>query len=196
MGYRQNNPNYRQGGFEGFGSGGLAEILQLIMSGHQPQGPQPIFMPQRPDRQLNRGPGPGNDTPYVIGGGPGGTYEDEVYPGDYNPGSILMGLGRLLGGASNVLPIPYGGLIGRGLQAGGRQLGGGQDFDGPPELVNTPVPRSVVGGGWDHLFRGDSEFFWNSIQPGVRNRIGGSYRDSMDPYGAFLGSGGWGTQLY
>lgn len=195
MGYRQNNPNYSGGG----DLSGLAAIMPLILAGHQGQ---PGGASQQPTggspRNITRDEGFTNPTPYVIGGGRGGTYSDEVYPGEYGAGNILSLLGRLIGGASNVLPIPYGGLIGGAMQRGGNALGGGQQLEGPPQSVQTPIPRSVVGDGWEHLFRGDSEYFWNSHQPNARGPGawrwgGGGAGGSGLNGGAFRGSGGWGA---
>jgi hypothetical protein len=195
MGYRQNNPNFQQAP-----AGGLFEqLLPFLLSGGGGGGAQQGgFESNRPDsgRLTSRDPGMGNNTPYVIGSGPGGTYEDEVYPGEYGAGNMLSLFGRLLSGASNFLPIPYGGLIGGGAQRLGNQLGGGQQIEGPPENVQTPVPRSVINDGWENLFLGDSEFFWNSIQPNVRRGAGGGGSRGEGSTGVFRGSGGWGLPYF
>jgi hypothetical protein len=198
MGYRQNNPNFQQAP-----SGGLFEqLLPMLLAGQSGAPSQPASDPQGGPAtrgMMGRDPGYSNNTPYVIGSGPGGSYNDEVYPGEYGAGNLLSLLGRLIGGASNVLPIPYGGLIGGAMQRGGNMMGGGQQLEGPPQSVQTPVPRSVINDGWENLFLGDSEYFWNSIQPNARAgawRYGGGGHSGGLNTGAFRDSGGWGALAF
>lgn len=211
MGYRQNNPGFRGGG----GNSNLFEmLLPLIMSGGGGAA-QGGFESQRPDtgRLTTRDPGMGNNTPYVIGGGPGGEFTDfgrfdaqgGLTPYQAGPWDELYGLGsgmRRGAGVAGMFGVPpwLANLLGRGLQAGaglgGYSPGAGEPIFGPP--APERMPRSVINDGWENLFLGDSEFFWNSIQPNVR---GGAPRGGVgirgdDPTGAFMGSGGWGLPYY
>lgn len=200
MGYRQNNPNFQGGNL-------MELLLPLLMSGGgMPQAQQPDPM-RGGGRLTSRDPGPDLTTPYVIGGGRGGTYTDFEPPGGGGPWDELFGLGTNLRRGSALgtlfgLPPWLLNVLGRGGQEAARW--GGYDpnappLEGPPAPRETPIPRSVINDGWEHLFLGDSEFFWNSIQPNVRGGMGprgGFGIRGDDPAGAFRGSGGWGLPYF
>src|SRR5688500_1285512 len=130
MGYRQNNPNFQGGG--GANSGLFEMLLPLIMSGGgQAQGgyEQPLGGP--PGRLTSRDPGMGNNTPYIIGGGPGGEFTDfgrfdsqgGLTPHQAGPWDELYGLGsgiRRGAGVAGMFGVPpwLANLLGRGLQTG------------------------------------------------------------------------------
>jgi hypothetical protein len=211
MGYRQNNPNFQQAP-----AGGLFEqLLPFLLSGGGGGGAQQGgFESNRPDtgRLTSRDPGMGNDTPYVIGSGPGGEMTDfgrfgaqgGLTPYQPGPWDELYGLGsgvRRGAGVAGMFGVPpwLANLLGRGMQAGAGL--GGYDPNAPQEPIFGPpaperVPRSVINDGWENLFLGDSEYFWNSIQPNVRRGAGGGGSRGEGSTGVFRGSGGWGLPYF
>src|SRR5687768_5655476 len=181
MGYRQNNPNF-QGGAPGGGGMDIFEmLLPLIMSGGGAQQAPQQPGNARPDMGglTSRDPGMGNNTPYVIGSGPGGEFTDlgaaGRAPNQPGPWDELYGMGSGMRRGAPVagmfgIPPWLVNLLGRGLQAGaglgGHDPNSGEPIAGPP--APQRMPRSVINDGWGNLFLGDSEYFWNSIQPNVR----------------------------